>query len=78
MGLMLSSSFNRKFNIILYFRKYFFSIFIVFLHDNTYTQLAMISVLNIVLAILMLVKRPGDTKKENFKNFISEVLLIVA
>ena len=36
MGLILNSPFNRRFNVVLYLRKFFFSAFIVYVHDSTY------------------------------------------
>ncbi len=51
-GLKLDSFVKVSFNVILYFRKLLFSMFIMTLYDATYVQLSLVIILNLILIFL--------------------------
>ncbi|EAR83862.2 hypothetical protein TTHERM_00821960 (macronuclear) [Tetrahymena thermophila SB210] len=69
--------FSRYNIVLLYFRKIAFLLIIVYLYKYTYAQIAIISVMNVVVALFYLLIQPYEKKYENYKNAAFEIVMIV-
>ncbi|KAL4454001.1 hypothetical protein ABPG74_003884 [Tetrahymena malaccensis] len=63
-------------NVFLFARKILFSLIIVMLHDQTYVQISLLSILNVLLALFFVIYKPYIRKIDNINHGLTEVLLL--
>ncbi|EAS02481.2 hypothetical protein TTHERM_00629930 (macronuclear) [Tetrahymena thermophila SB210] len=74
---MLQIKFSKYTNMLLYFRKIIFSCIVVYLHDYTYVQVCLLSVLSLFVGAYYLYVMPQVSNFDNIKNGVSELILII-
>ncbi|EAS05248.2 hypothetical protein TTHERM_01364620 (macronuclear) [Tetrahymena thermophila SB210] len=74
---LMQMKYSKYTNMVLYYRKIIFSCIIVYLHDYTYVQIALLSVLTLSVAIFYLYIMPQVSYFDNLKNGLSELVLII-
>ncbi|EAR94972.3 hypothetical protein TTHERM_00509130 (macronuclear) [Tetrahymena thermophila SB210] len=67
---------SRYYNVLLYFRKILFCIVISYFYNEPYHQIALISILNLLLAVFIIIITPFQSNYYNYQFILQELSLI--